>query len=596
MTKIIKYLYNWVVRESHFQNDNPIEAGNMSEKIKIISDLIHGYIRITKDVGSIIDTESFQRLKYISQTTAYHLYPSANHTRFEHSLGVMKLADDFFENLESQFVENYMEENIEKDIINKKMKNNYYHLKYASLLHDVGHAPLSHIGEEFYDIEDIKTKINGQLSKLRLNELDFKKLVKGSNHEWMGVLVIICNFHEKLTEIFSGNSLEIDYEYIARIITGNKYEDSETFDLWDRDLIISLLNSETIDIDRLDYLMRDNFMSGMVGPNIDIERLLYSLVINEKKQLGFSRVGVSAIQKVIECRDSIYLWFCNHHTVVYTDYLLHECIEHMSELYKYKISDDGPPEFINKERLKDNLDKFRQFYDDDSEQENTLKLKNGLDADNRKNCLTILKEINYLPYKEAINKNEYFSVEAILERKTTDNEIYTQINKIKNLVKKHELSKHTERIINQLINRNFLKPIWKTLSDYIQFLEKNFTESDRTQIIKYITENVENRRKIVKIIRKKANCKVGEVFLIVKKNKFYFLPQLANIYICSYDMNGKETSIPIKDILPQKDYKAMFNEVAFYLYCKEGKEKEVHDEFISLMRVYKKINRIYKEI
>jgi len=567
----------------------------MSEKIKIISDLIHGYIKITDDVGTIIDTESFQRLKHISQTTAHHLYPSANHTRFEHSLGVMKLADDFFDKLKSHFIANYEKDKLKKDEIKAKIKYNYCHLKYAALLHDVGHAPLSHIGEKFYSFDEIKIKINEKLRELQLSEWDFDKYKKGSNHEWMGVLVIICNFHKDLKRIFSLSGVEIDYEYIARIITGNKYEDSETFGLWDKELIISLLNSETVDIDRLDYLMRDNFMSGMVGPKIDIERLLYSLIINEKKQLGFSRVGVSAIQKVIECRDSIYLWLCNHHTVVYTDYLLYECIEHMSRLNVYEIPCDDPPPFINKERIKNKLDELRQYYDDDNEMKNTLKLKDGIDADNRKACIKILADIKYLPYEEAINKDDFFSVDAILNKKITDNEIYAHINKIKNLSKNHELSKHTERIINQLIDRKFLKPLWKTLSDYIQFLEENFSESEQKRIINYITENVENRKKIVKIINKRADCMAGEVFLIVKENKFYSLPQLADISICSYE-NKKETSIPIKDILPQKDYKAMFNEVAFYLYCKKDKMKKVQEEFISLMREYKKINTIYKQM
>jgi len=563
----------------------------MSEKIKIIRDLIHGYIKITKDIGTIIDDESFQRLKYIKQTTAYHLYPSANHTRFEHSLGVMKLADDFFDHLRNHFEKFY-----EKEDIDKKLENNFYHLKFAALLHDVGHSPLSHIGEDFYSIDDIKTKINEQLIKLKLAELKYEKLKNGSAHEWMSVLVIICNFKEKLENIFSNKGVKIDYDYIARIITGNKYEDSEIFENWDRDLIISILNSETIDIDKLDYLMRDNFMSGMVGPKIDIKRLLHSLVINEKKQLGFSKVGVSAIQKVIECRDDIYLWVCNHHAVVYTDYLLRECIEHMTNLYKYYSLDGELPILINKERVKNKLEDLRIFYDDDKEQEDILKVKKDIDIDSKNTCLNILKEIDYLPYKEAVNKDDYFSIEAILEKKVTDNEIYSQINKIKYLAKTNKLSKHTERIINQLINRNFLKPIWKTLSDYKQFLTKEFLENEQEQIIKYITEDSENRRKIVRIIQKRANCMTGEIFLIVRKNKFYFMPQLANILVYSYDINENETSTSIKELLPQKDFKAMFSEIAFYLYCKEEKKKEVCKEFISLMKDYKKINNIYRDI
>jgi len=504
----------------------------MSEKQKIIRDLVHGYISISNEVDRIIDDESYQRLKYIKQTTAYHLYPSANHTRFEHSLGVMKLADDFFNKLRDQFKKKYGEIG-EKDIKNK-MKCNCYHLKYAALLHDVGHAPLSHLGERFYSMDAIKTRIAEQL-----NKFDTNKLAKGSAHEWMSVLVIICNFYEKLNEIFEKKKIEIDYEYIARIITGNKYEDSENNDLWDRNLIISIINSDTIDVDKLDYLMRDNFMSGMVGPNIDIERLLHSLVITNNRELGFSKVGISAIQKIIECRDSIYLWVCNHHTIVYTDYLIEECIKHMSNLYDF--------------------DK----------------------------------------YKEALNREDYFSVDAILKKRITDNEIYERINYTKYLADQKELTAYTERIINQLMDRNFLKPVWKTIYEYKQFIETNFLENERKQAIEFITradKGYENRRKIVKIICEKADCKLGEVFLVVRSNKFYSMPQLSSIFIYSYDGKGEEIVNSIDKLLPQKDYQAMYNEITFYLYCRKEKREKVTEVFKDIMNDCKKIDSIYRKI
>jgi HD superfamily phosphohydrolase len=80
------------------------------EKSKIIFDLVQGYIEIDKNTESVINCESFQRLKFINQLTAQHLYPSANHTRFEHSLGVMRLAVMFFNRIEPLL----------QDIINSK--------------------------------------------------------------------------------------------------------------------------------------------------------------------------------------------------------------------------------------------------------------------------------------------------------------------------------------------------------------------------------------------------------------------------------------------------------------------------------------------
>jgi HD superfamily phosphohydrolase len=575
----------------------------MQEKQKIIYDLIHGYIKITDDVEDIINDESFQRLKHIRQTTSYHLYPSTNHTRFEHSLGVMKLADDFFTKLKDKFKQQYEKDSLSEDCMDKIINSNYYHLIFASLLHDVGHAPLSHLCEDFYPgRKKIQKKIKERIIELQLGTWDYVALKKGNRHEWMSCLVIICNLHERLKKIFSKHGIEIDYEYITRIITGNKYEDYEDYEdsdvprFWDRDVIISIVNSETIDVDKLDYMMRDNHMSGMVGPNIDIDRLLHSLVLTKKKELGFSKAGVSAIQKIIECRDSIYLWVCNHHTVVYTDYLLHECINHMGELYKFTNSDKIVPEYINRKRISSKIDELMQYYDEYNRQEGTLKIKNNISQNEIKNCAEILRKIGYLPYKEAFNKDDYFSIDAILKKKITDNEINGLINRAKYLAKNNELSAYTERLINQLVDRKFLKPIWKTLYEYQQFIETHFSILNRKQAIDYIAENASQRNKIVAIICERTGCKRGEVFLIAKENKFYLIPQLSEIYIYSYNRDDKENINSINKLLPQKDYSSMYNEITFYLYCKADKIFEVSEAFENIMNDHKKINFIYSKI
>lgn len=99
-----------------------------------ITDPIHKYIRFTEAEKKIIDTKIFQRLRRIRQLAGAHLvYPSAQHSRFEHSLGTMHLAGLAGEVM---FSKNYIcEEDIQK-------------LRLAALLHDVGHGPFSHLFEE----------------------------------------------------------------------------------------------------------------------------------------------------------------------------------------------------------------------------------------------------------------------------------------------------------------------------------------------------------------------------------------------------------------------------------------------------------------
>ena len=104
-------------------------GGNKNKKSKTISDPLYGSIEVSEEALRIIDTKEFQRLRHIKQLgTVYLVYPGANHTRFEHSLGAYYLALEITKKLE---IENYKEE-----------------LTMAALLHDVGHGPFSHLLEE----------------------------------------------------------------------------------------------------------------------------------------------------------------------------------------------------------------------------------------------------------------------------------------------------------------------------------------------------------------------------------------------------------------------------------------------------------------
>lgn len=404
---------------------------------KIIYDIVHGYIEIMPDMLTIIDDQSFQRLKFISQMTANHLYPSANHTRFEHSLGVMKLAEDFFDKLEDTLREYLKKEDTktENEIINDlKM-----HLLYSALLHDVGHAPLSHLGESLYDENQIEENIVKFGIKLSAIE-------KGSAHEKMSCLVILKNLKDKLEKIYS-----FDYELLCRIITGTYYNS----DYWYKDIVISIVNSKTIDVDKLDYLLRDNFMTGKVGPEIDIKRLIESVTIFRKK-LVFSKLGLSSIQKVIDCRDSIYLWVCNHHTVVYTDYIYLEILKHMIKLHDWY----DVPQNINMDRLKklcnqnhftmDHIDIILKKY---IYIENTYIIdKDKINENEKEEIVSLLKKVKYLPYPEAISIDELFSCDAITDKMVTDNEALYYIKKAMNLSKIDSASFYSKVLVNQLLN------------------------------------------------------------------------------------------------------------------------------------------------
>jgi HD superfamily phosphohydrolase len=558
-------------------------------KTKIVCDLVHGYIKLDPNTERVINHESFQRLKHINQMTANYLYPSANHTRFEHSLGVMKLSIDFFYRIKHQF--RSIIEFSSEDEIKDKIQYLFSHLKYAALLHDIGHSPLSHVGEKFYNLVEIKDEIKSELAKQKIEVTHFDDFKMGSNHEWMSCYVIIKNFYDLLANIFHEEGVVIDIEFIIRIITGNMYEDHRLFDYPERDIIISIINSKTIDVDKLDYLMRDNFMTGKVGPTIDVVRLLESLTITQSKRLSFSKVGLSTIQKIIECRDSIYLWVCNHHTVVYTDYLLMECIKHMIKLNEIV----NPPKYINTKRLLDKKEIILQFYENKG---GVYKLKK-LSKEQEGQLMSILYQISYLPYREAIDRNDYFSTKAIAKRNVTDHEIYALMRKAKLYGEKNLSSTYMITITDQLLNRNFLKPIWKTIFEYKKFINENFSSDTRKDIINFIVNDRDgenNRKKIVRLMCDETGCKLGEIFLIVRLNKFYFTTDLDQFYIYMKDKTGNEKNESLSDLLPQKDYRSLYSEIAFYLYCKKDKIEEVTNSFISIMQDYRRIDKKHTEI
>ena len=106
----------------------------MKKNFLEITDPIHDFIRINKTERKIIDTSVFQRLRRIKQLSGAHLtYPGAQHTRFEHSLGVLHIASMAGESLHS------------KELMSNEDVQN---IRFAALLHDIGHGPFSHLFEE----------------------------------------------------------------------------------------------------------------------------------------------------------------------------------------------------------------------------------------------------------------------------------------------------------------------------------------------------------------------------------------------------------------------------------------------------------------
>lgn len=470
-------------------------------KEKIIKDLVFGFILIDDDIAQVIDHRSFQRLKNISQLTAHHLFPSANHTRFEHSLGVMHLAVRFIDALKAKIIE--LADNVQ-------FSKYFIHLKYAALLHDVGHAPFSHVGEEFYDKDNIKSQIKALLGHDREDSY-----CNGAAHEVMSCYIILRNFKPLLEDIFNKKGIPLDIEYMFRMITGSTYTDPT---MWLYNLTIEILNSKSIDVDKLDYLMRDNFMTGEVAPKINLDRLLFSVTIDSMKKIAYTPTGISSIVSIIDCRDFLYLWVYNHHIVVYTDHLYKTIIAHL------------------------------------------------------------LSERNNIS-KQKLTYPEYFSCKAIAEYYVADDDIRTIINK----EAIDTDSQYSKLVLSQLLERKFLKPIWKTIFEFNAFMNHYFLDSrQRRKIIDIVTNSNsnENISQIVNKIVRECSLQPGQVFILPRSNKFYAMSAGAEFYI----ETKRYGDIDLKDIMPERKFDEKYSNIVFYVFAPSDHLKSVEEALVNILK------------
>jgi len=269
--------------------------------MKVIRDVVHGYVELCENDLKIIDTPHFQRLKSIRQNNPFSVYPCANHTRFEHSLGVMHLGVKVFKSLNEKRRrdgEPLFDERLEATV------------RYACLLHDVGHAPFSHYGEQFFNKDDLIPLFSSALKKRNV-DADLTVGDAGASHE-------ICSCILSL-EVY-GDILErigIDFELFCRMIIGEDYPlGSEKIE----NTLIDILNSNT-DVDKLDYVLRDSQMSGANLVALDVDRLV-SAYMTYNGEIAFSGKSLSTIAGLIYGREAVYTWIVNHHVNVYTGCVL----------------------------------------------------------------------------------------------------------------------------------------------------------------------------------------------------------------------------------------------------------------------------------
>lgn len=218
---------------------------------KKIRDVIHGDIYFDNKFIEIIDTPEFQRLNRIKQlSTAYMIFPSATHSRFSHSIGTYEVMRRLIEHFRKVLEDLKMP-------IDDTQRNLAL---CAALLHDLGHGPFSHAFETAFP-----------------NEINNK-----SHEEW--TTQIITDQSTQLNKVLKKNFGEDAPEKIAGIINKKDLMNIKT-NLKEISIynIISMLISSKLDADRMDYLLRDAYFTGVSDGTFDLDRLIASLDLDIQK-------------------------------------------------------------------------------------------------------------------------------------------------------------------------------------------------------------------------------------------------------------------------------------------------------------------------
>lgn len=308
----------------------------MSEKS--FKDPVYGYIGIPSDlVHDVVDTQAFQRLRHIIQTSYEPLYPSATHNRFVHSIGVYHLGDFVAQTVEKSSFDGL------SGLIRKRRDSYRRYLdvyRLACLLHDVGHAPFSHTGEEFYVTASEKgqpTKLHKRIAEL-LKDSSFSDEYKktdevAASHELMSVVIGLATYKS----LFKSDA---ERNFFARAITGYKFpengKNADGIDYSYLNCLILLLHSPTIDVDRLDYLIRDAFATGFKTVNVDYQRLLGGVrirLVNGRCVLAFTKSSLSVLENVIYAHDAEKKWVQKHPAINYEMRLLNRAFVAVNEKY-----------------------------------------------------------------------------------------------------------------------------------------------------------------------------------------------------------------------------------------------------------------------
>ena len=344
---------------------------NYFDKYHIFRDPIHGYIKVYEIERNIINTSIFQRLRRIKQLGPTNLiYHGADHTRFAHSLGVMELASRVYDIL----IVKDKQDNLLKWKKSEIEKNKIL-LRLVALLHDIGHSPLSHVGEmELFPEERGK----------KLTHKDFSKKIILKDKAIRDII----------------NDLKVEYDINAEKI--GKFITKE-----EPNPILQPIIDGPLDVDRMDYLWRDSYYTGVHYGRFDLDRLINTLVMVYDKvhksspTLGIEEGGVYAAEALIFARYYMFLQVYFHavrraYDLHFTDFIKNSLLKKLNGKYPLNID----------EYLKyDDVTVFNKIKDEISSNGKNKKLAEILLYRRHHECIWATPDNTTYKEKELFNEN-----------------------------------------------------------------------------------------------------------------------------------------------------------------------------------------------
>ena len=293
--------------EAADDEQNPSRGWTTRRRGKVINDPVHGHMYFPGVIVDAIDTPQVQRLRELKQLgTSYYVFPGASHNRFEHSLGTAHLATNMFDALRTR---------ASSDVRDALTGADRVAVQLAGLCHDLGHGPFSHV----FDNEFLPRRVAGWHAG---DEPPW-------NHEAMGA--------DMFRWMVDDNGMDLDKGVIDRVcdlITSSNVESATpgTKFLWD--IVANKRNS--IDVDKFEYLLRDQHSTGVKG-NVDVGRLMsFMKVIDD--QICFKASEVYNVYDLFHTRANMHQKVYTHKKAKAIEYMIVDALVEADVAWDSEIS------------------------------------------------------------------------------------------------------------------------------------------------------------------------------------------------------------------------------------------------------------------